>query len=111
MPKNTKAAGSARELKVKKKLEADGWQVRKARMSFGNADLLAYRVTNVWDEAPIKERMLIQVKANKGNPWMNFRKEERAGLLEDAMIAGAEAYLVHWPPHGEENWIHSNDWP
>lgn len=104
MTKNTKAAGSARELKVKKNLEAKGWVVKKARMSFGNADLLCYH-------SYTKERMLVQVKANKGSPWMNFRKDERAGLLEDAEIAGAEAYLVHWPPHGEENWIHSKDWP
>lgn len=103
MPKNTKQAGDRRERQVKDRLVAKGCIVRKARMSFGNADLLVK-----W---PNGRRELLQVKANKGSPWMNFRKEERAGLLEDADIAGAEAYLVHWPPHGEERWIHSKDWP
>lgn len=100
--KKTKAAGDNRERQVKKKLEAEGWVVRKARMSFGNADLLAYREGVRW---------LVQVKANKGSPWMNFRKEERAGLLEDAEIAGGKAFLAHWPPHGELKWYESKEWP
>jgi Holliday junction resolvase len=104
MAKNNREAGMRRERQVKDKLTFEGWEVQKARMSFGSADLLA---ENHYDG----RRMLIQVKATKGNPYNSFGPAERARLLKDAQIAGGEAWLCHWPPHGKENWIHSKDWP
>lgn len=102
--KNTKAAGNRRERQVRDELERDGWSVRKARMSFGAADLLAYNPVT-------KERMLVQVKANTGSPYKNFIPADRQLLIEDARIAGARAFLVHWPPHGDCEWIPEEDWP
>lgn len=101
--KNCKAAGTARENQVKRQEEAAGWTVRRAPASIGEDDLLALK--------PGERPRLIQVKANKGSPYKNFQPEERAALLAAAERAGAEAWLVHWPPHGKQRWIHSSAWP
>lgn len=104
MRKNNKAYGDKRERQVKDKLVFEGWEVRKARMSFGAADLLARNHYS-------GERRLIQVKGNKGSPYANFGPADRAALLEDAGFAGASAWLAHWPPHGELKWYESKVWP
>lgn len=100
--KKTKAAGSRRERQVQEALEADGWKTRRPRVSLGPADIVASKPNT---------KLLIQVKANKGSPWMNFRKNERAELLEEAKMAGGFAVLIHWPPYGECKWYYSESWP
>lgn len=82
----------------------DGWEVRKARMSFGAADLLARNHYS-------GERMFIQVKGNKGSPWHSFGPAAREFLREEALLAGASAWLAHWPPRGELKWYESKEWP
>lgn len=117
MAKNCKTAGSARERKVKALLESEnpdavgaptyvqdgGYSVTRAPASIGEADLMCIKA-----DAP---NLLVQVKANKGSPYMNFRFTERHALVLAATKAGAEAWLIHWPPHGKQVWIHSTDWP
>lgn len=102
--KNNKAYGDKRERQVKEVLVFDGWDVRKARMSFGSADLLARHIYS-------GERRMIQVKGNKGSPYANFGPADRKALLEDAGFAGASAWLAHWPPRGELKWYESKVWP
>jgi hypothetical protein len=57
------------------------------------------------------EIRLVQVKGNKGSPWMNFRATERAALWAEALAAGGQAWLVHWPPRGQQRWIAPDEWP
>jgi len=102
--KNNKAFGDKRERQVKELLVFEGWEVRKARMSFGNADLLAFNHYT-------KERRLIQVKGTKAGPYADFGPASRQALLDDAIIAGASAWLAHWPAHGELKWYESKEWP
>lgn len=103
MPKNTAAAGNRRENDVKRILEAEGWEVIKTRLSKSPIDLFARKGV---------EQLLVQVKANKGSPTMNFRKEEREALLEELSRynENTSAWLVHWPPHGTCDWYSKTQW-
>lgn len=114
--KKTRAAGARRELQVKKLLEDQGYDVRKARVSLGPADLVATKTTHAKDDVipdhrEFKEKLVIQVKANKGNAFMNFRKDERAELLKEAEMCGGLAVLCHWAPHKEIRWLFPEVWP
>lgn len=114
--KKTKAAGNRRENQVKELLEELGYKVRKARVSLGPADLVATPINLLQtrfdnDVLLPTKKLLVQVKANKGNAYMNFRKEERKELLEEAEMAGGTAVLCHWPPYGERKWLFEKDWP
>lgn len=100
--KNTKQAGNRRENQVRDELVKHGWTVKKPKVSLGPADLLARRGERV---------LAIQVKANYGNPYMNFRKDERKELIEEAKWINATPFLVHWPPYGECKWLPARKWP
>lgn len=100
--KNTKQAGTRRENQVRDALVGFGWTVKKPKVSLGPADLLARRGRRV---------LAIQVKANYGSPYMNFRREERSELLDEAEWIKATPFLVHWPPYGEPRWIPAHHWP
>jgi Holliday junction resolvase len=95
--------GSARERQVMAKLRADGWVVYRAAGSHGNADLVALRA----DMRP----MLVQVKASQQGAYEHFGPEDRAALIFEAVKAGADAMLCHWPARGELRWIPSSLWP
>jgi Holliday junction resolvase len=100
---SAKSRGTARENQVLKQLRADGWLALRAPASLGSADIIALRDGD--------RPMLVQVKANKGSPWMNFRPAERVELVMDATKAGARAYLVHWPARGVQRWLPPSSWP
>lgn len=100
---STASKGHGRERQLKKQMEADGWIVFRAPASLGVCDLMALRS----GETPL----MIEVKSNDGNAWMHFRWRDRADLLEAAVQAGADAWLVHWPSRQQPRWIHSSDWP
>lgn len=95
--------GSARERQVMAKLRDDSWVVYRAAGSHGNADLVALRS----DKRP----MLVQVKASQQGPYEHFGPKDRAALVVEALHAGADAVLCHWPAHGRLTWIPSNLWP
>jgi hypothetical protein len=111
--------GSAREHKVRRMLEADGWVIARSAGSKSCVDLWALRRVLRGEEPSsgvklgevLTEVMAVQVKANVGSPWMNFRGVERAELGLLAAKAGATPFLVHWPPHGECRWYPESDWP
>lgn len=100
--KNGKAAGTRRENQVRDRLVSYGWSVKKPKVSLGPADLLARRGDRV---------LAIQVKANYGSPYMNFRKQERAELVDEAKWINATPFLVHWPPYGDCLWLPARKWP
>lgn len=94
--------GHARERQVRERLQEDGWVVVRAAGSLGIADLVAGK----WGAT-----RLIEVKANHGSPYMNFRATDRAMLLSAALQAGWEPWLIHWPARGEMRWIPATEWP
>ncbi len=103
--------GADRERQLKKMLEADGWVVVRCAGSKSAVDLWAIKRCTERPEDHLSEVMAVQVKGNAGSPWMNFRSEERAELGLIAAKAGAEAWLAHWPPHGECHWYAESAFP
>jgi Holliday junction resolvase len=95
--------GSSRERKLLIKLVADGWVVYRSAGSHKPADLIALR----HDAKP----RLIQVKGSRAGAFHDFPPAERKALIEQAFRAGAEAWLVWWPPRGEMRWIAPDAWP
>lgn len=99
------ARGAARERKVADELRDDGWVVKGTGDAHGAVDLIALKA----GEVP----RLVQVKGNRsGGAFMNFRPEERAELLREALAAGAEAWLAYAPPDRKPTrWIPPSEWP
>lgn len=95
-------AGRARERLVADKLRADDWVVVKGT-TYGTCDLVALRDGS--------RPRLIEVKSTAGGPYERFSPADRAGLLAEAVRAGADAYLAWWPPRGKLRLIHSSEWP
>ncbi len=105
---NLKAKGTSREHDVKRKLEAEGWVVVRSPASGSPVDLWAMRA---WMDGLGSLTLAVQVKANAGSPWMNFRKEERLELTEIAGRAGASPVLCHWAPNKTCDWYPADKWP
>jgi len=101
--KNAKRAGTKREHQVADVLRSEGWIVYRSAGSHGCADLVAMRVGF--------PPMLVQVKGNAGGPWEHFRPVERRELEAEAIMAGATAHLVHWPPRHIPRWYGRLEWP
>jgi Holliday junction resolvase len=92
-----------RERKVRDHFLALDWWVCRAAGSLGDADLIALKVG--------RRPLMVEVKANAGNPYMHFRPKDRADLLFAADIAGADAVLAHWPPRGKLRFYEPSEWP
>lgn len=93
--------GRERELKVRNELRKLGWFVGRLHLSI--ADLVALK-----DGEPSR---LVEVKANQGSPYKNFEPADRLALRVAAELAGAEAWLAHWPARSELRWIPASEWP
>lgn len=98
-----KAAGTQRERAVRDWLSDRDWIAFRAPASLGCADVVALR-------AGCRPR-LIEVKSTAGGPYERFGPQERARLSLAAQMAGADAYLVWWPPRGQMRWIAEGEWP
>jgi hypothetical protein len=138
--KRTGAAGAARERQVRELFRSRGYVVFKSSDS-AVADVIAMRGWPEWrwarrdtitalqqrvryepitaDELPeffqheprLAEGYVLEVTANLGSPYMNFRAAERAALRAVAEQAGLDPLLVHWPPRGALREIPANEWP
>ncbi len=95
--------GHNRERAVKRLLEMDGWLVVRAAASLGIADLVALKAEH-------KPRVL-EVKSTTDGPYKNFGPADRAALKDAAEKAGADAFLIWWPPYRDQQWIGPSDWP
>jgi Holliday junction resolvase len=95
--------GIDRERLLKARLEGEDWFVARAAGSLGDADLVALKVG--------KRPRLIEVKSTAAGPFHSFGPKDRAALLLAAEIAGADPYLVWWPPRRDPVWIPSHQWP
>lgn len=95
--------GHDRERAVREIYRTRGWWVVRAAGSLGDVDVLALKD----GERPL----MIEVKSNKGNPFMHFRPKDRAELRAAAAVAGADALLCHWPPYRDPAWLKPEEWP
>lgn len=111
--------GTDRERQLRELLEADGWICARSAGSRGVADILAVRRVGAKLIAggeptyePILKAMLVQVKSDAGSPWTHFGPAERLALLAAASKAGADCFLVWWPPDRKgPRWLAPADWP
>ncbi len=55
--------------------------------------------------------MIIEVKSTAAGPFHSFGPKDRADLLFAAEVAGADPWLVWWPPRRDPVWIASHNWP
>ena len=93
--------GHGRERELVKRLKAEGRWAMRAPASLGTVDVIS--------SPPLT---FYEVKATAAGPYAGFLPRDRAALLEDAAIAGAQAVLVWWPPdRGGPRFIDSADWP
>lgn len=82
---------------------SEGWFAMRAPASLGEVDVIAINP----DEVRFEE-----LKSNKdGGPYKNFGPKDRAELSEMAKRAGADAYLVYWPPRSKPIVIPESEWP
>ncbi len=104
--------GIDRERAVRKLLEADGWLAFRAPASLGCADVIAMRRSDWWTENQHESNVrLIEVKSTARGPYEHFGPAARQRLRDAAELAGADAYLAHWPSRGRLVWYHESGWP
>jgi hypothetical protein len=79
------------------------------RTSAGGGDLIASRRIV---EGPFRnpEVRLVEVKSTS-RPFERFGPEDRLAMKAVALLAGATAWLAHWPKGGELRWIPESEWP
>lgn len=82
----------------------EGWFAMRAPASLGEVDVFAMKEG---------ERVRFEeLKSNKdGGPYKNFGPKDRAELGAMARLAGADAYLVYWPPRKPPQVIPESEWP
>jgi Holliday junction resolvase len=95
--------GHDRERAVGRLLAGEGWWVTRAAGSFGDADIVGLK-------AGFPPR-LVEVKSTAAGAFHSFGPRDRSELRAAARKAGAEAWLVWWPPRKRPQWIHEADWP
>lgn len=83
-------------------MEDAGWWVARAAGSLGDADLVGLL-------AGFPPR-LVEVKSTAAGPYHSFGPAARERLRSAARMAGAEAWLVWWPPRKPPMWVHEDDW-
>jgi Holliday junction resolvase len=118
--KQTKAAGTARELRVVQHFRQRGFVAFRTPASLGVCDVVALK-GKLTNHGTTRERpgpqlysvaYFIECKANKdGGPYSNFRAPERQALIDAARIAGAHPLLCYWPPNREPSFINASEWP
>mgnify|MGYP001117449469 CR=1 FL=1 len=95
--------GAAKENRRARQLEADGWVCAVTRGSHGPFDILAVRAG--------RRPRLEQVKSTR-TPFSSFPPREREQLLELGRRAGADVFLVWFPPRSNDPVvIPPEDWP
>jgi Holliday junction resolvase len=119
--KQTKAAGSAFERRVRQHFRQRGFEAFKTSDS-AIVDVVAMKARPVIGAIPpiiesptdlaVSLVYFIECKANRnGGPYSNFRGPERQALIEAADRAGAIPLLAYRQPGGELRLIGLEEWP
>lgn len=111
--------GHDRERAVQDLLQGEDWWVGRIAGSLGDVDLVAARawradtplVRNPETRLQLRRLLFVEVKSTAGGPYERFGPKARADLSFAARLAGAEAWLVHWPPRKQPEWIPASHWP
>lgn len=95
--------GIERERRVVDWLRDRDWIAFRAPASLGVADVIALRDGS--------RPRLVEVKSTAQGPYERFGPADRSKLTLAAKLAGADAFLVWWPPRAEPRWIPEQEWP
>lgn len=95
--------GAQRERDVRHYLSERDWIAFRAPASLGVADVIALKAGH--------RPLLVEVKSTAGGPYERFGPDARAKLSAAAELAGADAWLVWWPPRGKLHIILEHEWP
>lgn len=95
--------GIQRERDLVNLLRSQDWYATRSPASKGDADVIALK-------KGCRPR-LIEVKSTSAGPFHSFGPKDRADLLFAADLAGADAFLVWWPPRGKPVWLSPDEWP
>ncbi len=95
--------GIQRERAVRDILQNDDWVVIRAAGSLGAVDLVALKAGH--------KPMFIEVKSTHRGPYHGFGPADRRDISVRAAWAGADAWLLWWPPSCEPSWIPEAAWP
>lgn len=103
--------GLDRERAWCKRKRADGWWAERIAGSRGPVDVFATKPRLMGSLQAGSVVHFYQVKSDIAGPYAHFGPHERTELRFAARAAGAEAYLVWWPPRKEPKVIPERDWP
>lgn len=103
--------GIERERSWVKRLRADGWFAMRSPASLGNVDVIAVRPRLLGNSQYGCEVHFYELKSTTDGPYKTFGPRDREALRFEAQAAGAEAFLVWWPPRSEPKVIAERDWP
>lgn len=95
--------GLDRERRLRVLLQADGYWTMRAAGSLGEVDVIAMKAGS--------PTLFIEAKSTSGGPYERFGPAKREALTVAAARAGAEAWLVWWPPRTAPQWIPAEQWP
>jgi hypothetical protein len=112
-----RARGRQRERAVAALMRSEGWIVGDTSRTEGGGDLIASKGIGTYaDLAATKlvshrtEVRLVEVKSTV-RPFSHFGPAARESMKAVADLAGATAWLAHWPKNGELRWIPESEWP
>jgi hypothetical protein len=94
--------GHDRERALVLQLRNDDWIAGRAPGSLG---------VDVWAMKAGRRPRLIEVKSTAGGPYERFGPAERRKASLAGRLAGADVFLVWWPPRRKPTWIPEGNWP
>lgn len=103
MARGDSRRGIQRERDLVNLLRGEDWFALRAPASLGCADVVALKDGH--------RPLMVEMKSTTRSPFSGFPPADRAELLFMAALAGAEAWLVHWPKRSEPLWISPEHWP
>lgn len=102
MPRADSRRGYQRERDLVRILRDEGFVALRAPASQGVFDVIAVKAGRI---------RLIEVKSTTRSAFSGWPPADRAALLQEAEIAGAEPELCWWPKHRKPQFLKPNEWP
>lgn len=103
--------GIDRERAWCRRLRQEGWWAQRAPGSLGSVDVIAVRPRLLGNSQYGCDVHMYEVKSTADGPYKSFGPRDREALRFEAQRAGAECFLVWWPPRSDPKVIPERDWP